>query len=108
LNDEEIIKRIAQCHDFYVHKWRETSFNMLADKMHKLADLLEKNTDRLAKIQATEMGKIYSNGKNDVIRSAKFCRHYAETSEKTLQNKKTDLQLIIHMSAMTLLESYIW
>ncbi len=71
-------------------KWRTTSFLERAEKMLKLADILETKKNELGLLITNEMGKILPEGIAEIEKSAGNCRFYAENAEKMLKDVDYD------------------
>lgn len=65
-------------------EWRKTSFEERAKLFMDLADILEKNKAKYAKVMALEIGKPISQGIAELEKCAWVCRYYAENAEKQL------------------------
>jgi succinate-semialdehyde dehydrogenase/glutarate-semialdehyde dehydrogenase len=66
--------------------WRNTTFQERAEKMKKLANILRSKKEELGLLITNEMGKIISDGVDEVEKSAGNCDFYAENAEKMLQD----------------------
>ena len=75
-------------------EWRKTSFEERTKLFMDLADILEKNKAKYAKVMALEIGKPISQGIAELEKCAWVCRYYAENAEKQLSVDKisTDAQ----------------
>jgi succinate-semialdehyde dehydrogenase/glutarate-semialdehyde dehydrogenase len=60
LNDEEIIQKIEMANEAY-KTWSKTSFDERKKMFHKLADVIEADLEKYAKLQTIEMGMLYKN-----------------------------------------------
>ena len=65
-------------------KWRDASFADRAKSMHKAAKTLRRNKDEYARIITSEMGKIITESRTEVEKSAWVCEYYADNAEKFL------------------------
>jgi NAD-dependent aldehyde dehydrogenases len=74
---EEIETALSTGHALY-KKWRDEPVASRAATLHKIADLLRKNEDELAKIATIDMGKLYSESKGEVELCAIIADYYAE------------------------------
>ncbi|WP_265594531.1 NAD-dependent succinate-semialdehyde dehydrogenase [Haloferula sp. BvORR071] len=63
---------------------RGMSFDERAGGLLRLAELLEKEQDSLAKLMAREMGKPVTQGKAEAAKCATACRYYAQHAERML------------------------
>ncbi|MET0811566.1 MAG: aldehyde dehydrogenase family protein [Microbacterium sp.] len=64
-----------------------TTFADRAAWMHRAADLMDAELDRLAALAATEMGKTIPTAKYEVGKSANGMRHYADNAERYLADE---------------------
>ena len=62
---DDIEKALSTGYALY-KKWRDEPAASRAEALHKIADLLRKNEDELAKIATTDMGKLLSESKGEV------------------------------------------
>lgn len=83
---DEISDIIGQVHEEYL-KWRETDFAYRARLMFRAAEILRKNVDRYARTISMEMGKIITEARAEVEKSAWVCDFYAENAEKFLADE---------------------
>jgi len=67
--------------------WRQTSFEHRAKLMHGAAATLRKNVDRYARLISMEMGKVITEAKAEVEKSAWVCDFYADNAEKFLADE---------------------
>lgn len=58
--------------------WKRTTFSERAALLHKAADLLEADAENLGRLMTVEMGKPLRPAIDEVLKSAKGCRYYAE------------------------------
>ena len=81
LTEEEIKQTIKKSWDGFV-KYRDEDAKTRSAKLNKLADVLDKNVEKLGKIITMEMGKPIKEAKDEVTKSAKHCRYFAEHLEE--------------------------
>jgi aldehyde dehydrogenase (NAD+) len=62
--------------------WRNTTGNVRAGLLYKLADLLEQNAERLALLESTDNGKIIRETRGQVHFAARLHRFYAGYADK--------------------------
>ena len=86
LNGSQLSKKMEIAESAFKN-WRNTSFQVRADKMRILADTLRANKKELGFLITTEMGKILSEGIAEVEKSAGNCDFYAENAERMLKDK---------------------
>lgn len=67
-------------------EWRETSIQHRASMTIRLADLLERDREKLATLMAHEMGKPIVQGRAEIDKCAWACRYYAEETESILED----------------------
>ncbi|HLV91311.1 MAG TPA: NAD-dependent succinate-semialdehyde dehydrogenase [Acidimicrobiia bacterium] len=65
-------------------EWETVSIADRAVPMRVLADLLERDREKLAVLMADEMGKPLAQGLAEVDKCAWVCRHYADEAERIL------------------------
>ena len=82
----EIEKRLARAQRAFEQHRREPIFKRSA-LMIAAASLLEAEKSRLAEIMTCEMGKLYSAAIEEVEKSARGCRYYAENAERFLEDE---------------------
>jgi succinate-semialdehyde dehydrogenase/glutarate-semialdehyde dehydrogenase len=89
LDDTEVQERIA-CAATAFASYRLTSYAQRAEWMNAAADLLDEDTDSLAELMTTEMGKTLKAAKAEVGKCAAGCRFYAEHAERFLADEPVD------------------
>lgn len=67
--------------------WKEFSFEKRAKYILNLANILENNIDKYAKIITIEMGKPITQSRQEISKCALLCKHYAQNAEKYLKDK---------------------
>jgi succinate-semialdehyde dehydrogenase / glutarate-semialdehyde dehydrogenase len=82
-DEEETIRRLARAWAGF-ESYREVPYTERADRLKRLADLLEQRTDELAAQATTEMGKPIAQSRSEVEKCAWLCRHYADRGEEYL------------------------
>ncbi|MEO7367620.1 MAG: NAD-dependent succinate-semialdehyde dehydrogenase [Gemmatimonadaceae bacterium] len=76
--------------DLAVTAWkahRATTFEERAVSMRKLADLLEAEDDKLARLMTIEMGKPIGAAEAEVAKCATACRYYADNAVRFLSDE---------------------
>jgi succinate-semialdehyde dehydrogenase/glutarate-semialdehyde dehydrogenase len=58
--------------------WRHTSFAERARLLNRLADLLEADPAKLGRLMTLEMGKLVRPAGDEILKSARGCRYYAD------------------------------
>jgi len=69
------------------HAHRLTTFEQRARRMHRLADLLEAEDDKLARLMTLEMGKPIAAAVAEVEKCAGACRYYADNAVRFLADE---------------------
>lgn len=77
LTPEELDARL-ECAAAASALWKRTSFSERAALLRKAADILEAEAERLGRLMTVEMGKPVRPAMDEVLKSAKGCRYYAE------------------------------
>ncbi|MEV6823433.1 NAD-dependent succinate-semialdehyde dehydrogenase [Amycolatopsis sp. NPDC051102] len=90
LTDAEVDRKIARAVTAF-HEHRRTSFAERAERMRRAADILDAETDELARLATLEMGKTLASAKAEVAKSAKGCRWFAEHTEALLADEPHDV-----------------
>ncbi|QOT18551.1 aldehyde dehydrogenase AldH [Paenarthrobacter sp. YJN-5] len=80
---EEVENRIARAEAAF-RSLQNTSFEERARWMHKAADILESESDEVARLIATEMGKTLATAKYEALKSATGMRHFADHAQRYL------------------------
>ncbi|KAH3667145.1 hypothetical protein OGAPHI_002794 [Ogataea philodendri] len=80
--EKEVDQAVAAARGVY-QSWLQVPGEERALKMHKLADLLEKNADLVAKVEAMDSGKPFeSNAKPDILSVVEYLRYCAGWADK--------------------------
>ena len=74
---------------FQIH--RHSSFAQRAERLNKVAALLEEEKESLARIVTLEMGKLHRDAIAEVVKCAGGCRFYAEHAEQFLAEQPVQL-----------------
>ena len=83
--DAEVEERLALADETF-GTWRQTSFAERAELVSRLADVLEGDTDDLARTMIIEMGKPLEQAKGEVRKCAGGFRYFAEHAEALLHD----------------------
>jgi succinate-semialdehyde dehydrogenase/glutarate-semialdehyde dehydrogenase len=83
LGEEEIERRLATA-DTTFRTYRTTSLAERARLMHRAADLLDEDTEDVARVMTTEMGKPVTQARAEAAKCAKAMRWYADHAEVLL------------------------
>lgn len=85
--DEEIIQKIEKANEAYL-EWSKTSFEHRRKMFYKLADVIEADLEKYAKLQTIEMWMLYKNSVWWLKATANLVRWFADNAEKVLWEKK--------------------
>lgn len=69
------------------HKWKTTGFDIRANMLRRVAELLKKNKVRYAMMITAEMGKTIRESIAEVEKSATVCAYYADHAEEFLKEE---------------------
>ena len=83
---EERLERAARAAASY----RRTSYDQRAGWLRAAADVLDAETDQLAELMVTEMGKTLKAAKAEIGKCAAACRYYAEHGPAMLADEPVD------------------
>jgi succinate-semialdehyde dehydrogenase / glutarate-semialdehyde dehydrogenase len=67
--------------------WRTTGFDERAALLNRVAELMDRDEDRLARLMTVEMGKPIREARGEVKKSAWCARHYAGSGEAYLASQ---------------------
>jgi succinate-semialdehyde dehydrogenase/glutarate-semialdehyde dehydrogenase len=81
-----IDKAVAQAVSTY-EAWKKTDYKTRAQLLYKVAGLLRKKKDELAKIITLEMGKLLAHAEGEIKLSAEIFDYYAKNAESFLADK---------------------
>jgi succinate-semialdehyde dehydrogenase/glutarate-semialdehyde dehydrogenase len=70
--------------------WRDTDFAQRAGLMASVADVLEANSDRWARLMTDEVGKPITESRAEIAKCAWVCRYYAAEAEDMLADRHID------------------
>ena len=65
-------------------KWSQTSGIVRANLMVRLAEILEANTDRLARLESMDNGKLLRESTGNMKSAARYYRYFAGYADKLL------------------------
>jgi succinate-semialdehyde dehydrogenase / glutarate-semialdehyde dehydrogenase len=83
LTDEQVQQKLQTARETF-RSYRTTSFAERAAMLNRAADIFETDTDELARIATTEMGKTFAAAQAEVAKCVKGCRWFAEHTETIL------------------------
>ena len=72
--------------------YRKTSFAERAAGMHRLADALEHDKQRLGRLMTLEMGKTLASAVAEAEKCATACRYYADNAQRFLADEEVPTQ----------------
>jgi succinate-semialdehyde dehydrogenase/glutarate-semialdehyde dehydrogenase len=87
LTDEQIGQKLQLASEEF-RRHRKTSFSERSRWMARAAEILEKETDRFARIMTMEMGKTLDSARAEAKKCATACRYYAENAERFLADEE--------------------
>ena len=87
LTDREIDQKLQLASRAY-QRHRRTSFADRSKWMARAAEILEKETDRFARIMTLEMGKTLESARAEALKCATACRYYVENAEHFLADEE--------------------
>ncbi len=82
---------VKRSHECFLH-WRFTPIEERAQKARKLADLILKNKMLLASLMTDEMGKLRSQGEQEVELCAAICQYSADNAAKELASESREME----------------
>lgn len=85
-SSEEVDVIVNQC-DQAFQSWRDTGFDVRAEKLNRLGALLIERKESLAVLITTEMGKLKREAVGEVEKCAWVCRWYAANGEQFLEHE---------------------
>src|SRR5512143_296826 len=87
LTDEQIEQKLQAASEAF-QRHRKTSFAERSRWMARAAEILEKDTDRFARIMTLEMGKTLESARAEALKCATACRYYVENAERFLADEE--------------------
>ena len=91
LNEAEIEEKL-ECAARAFREHRRTSFAGRAEKMRRVAEILEREKDEFARVMTIEMGKPVRAARDEAAKCALVCRYYAEHAEKFLADEVVETE----------------
>lgn len=83
LTDDQVEQKLQRAHDTF-RTYRDTTFAQRSGWLRAAADILDAETDELARLATLEMGKTFAAAKAEVSKSAYGLRWYADNAERAL------------------------
>src|SRR5271154_5572169 len=71
-------------------RYRKTTFSDRARSMSRVADILERDKEKLGRLITTEMGKPLISSVHEIEKCALVCRYYAEHAERYLVDEMVE------------------
>lgn len=84
LTDAELDERVENARVAFA-TYRRTSFPDRAQRMNRVADILEAKKTEYGRLMTTEMGKTFRSAVDEVSKCARTCRYYADHAERMLK-----------------------
>jgi len=94
LSDGELQAKLDRAEAAY-QDYRRTSFAQRATWLHRVADLLAQERERLARLATLEMGKPLSQALAEVDKCVLGCRYYADHGAAGLADQVHDAQALV-------------
>ncbi|WP_417886719.1 NAD-dependent succinate-semialdehyde dehydrogenase [Zunongwangia sp.] len=86
MTNEEASAAVKRCHDAFVD-WKKKSLEERAEVIKAIGKNLAASKKEFAQLMTNEMGKLRSQGEQEIELCAKICEHTAESGSKELQNE---------------------
>jgi succinate-semialdehyde dehydrogenase/glutarate-semialdehyde dehydrogenase len=86
LDARGIEKRVARAFAA-AQEWRQTTLERRAELMRTAADVLEKDAKPLGRLVTLEMGRPIAPAVDEIVKSARGCRYYAEHAARFLADE---------------------
>jgi len=83
---EELLPKIGQIDEAQI-AWKTTTFSQRSSLLNKAAEILEAHIEDYATLLTTEMGKIRSESKAEILKCVACLRYYAENGASLLANE---------------------
>ncbi|QFT99621.1 Succinate-semialdehyde dehydrogenase [NADP(+)] 1 [Roseovarius sp. THAF8] len=90
MSDAEAFEAVEACHAAFL-EWREKSFEERGETLKAIAKALRARTDDLSELMTREMGKLSSNGKDEIELCAQIFEYTAEHGPGQLEDETRDL-----------------
>ncbi|HET7218564.1 MAG TPA: NAD-dependent succinate-semialdehyde dehydrogenase [Vicinamibacterales bacterium] len=87
LDERGIEERLARA-AHVAREWRQTSLDHRATRMRAAADVLEKDAKALGRLVTVEMGRPIAPAIDEILKSARGCRYYAEHAARFLADEE--------------------
>ena len=90
MTDDEVKRAIEASHNAFL-EWRQTSPEERAKHLKNIGEHLSKNKDKLKKLMTEEMGKMLSQGEQEVDLCAGICEYSAKNGPDQLKDEERTL-----------------
>lgn len=90
LSKKQIDKKISKADEAF-KEWKKTSFEERRELFHKLADVIEADLEKYAKLQTIEMWMLYNFSVKWLKATASLIRWFADNAEKVLKEEEYDI-----------------
>jgi len=91
LNEQQLEAKIEKAQEAFL-EWKETSFDYRKKMFHKLADVIDADVEKYAKLQTIEMWMLLWSSINGLKWTANLIRWFANNAEKVLGKKEYDIE----------------
>jgi succinate-semialdehyde dehydrogenase/glutarate-semialdehyde dehydrogenase len=82
ISDSKLQEAIDKSYEAFQFNKKSSTLKSRADKLVKLADLIDQNVEKYAKLMTLEMGKPITSTLAEVKKSSGACRYYAQHVDK--------------------------
>ncbi|MEH6791203.1 NAD-dependent succinate-semialdehyde dehydrogenase [Parasphingorhabdus sp.] len=90
MSDAEAMDVVQDCHNAYLD-WRLKSLDERAAVISAIADELRKSKDEFAQLMTDEMGKLLSDGREEIELCASICDYTAQNGPDMLADEERDV-----------------
>lgn len=90
MSDQEVENAIKDCHQAFL-KWKMKTAEERAEVIRNIGKKLNEHKDELVKLMTTEMGKLLSQGEQEVDLCAAICEYTAKTGPESLKDEEREL-----------------
>tara|TARA_B100001146_G_scaffold220887_1_gene230282 strand:+ start:817 stop:2199 length:1383 start_codon:yes stop_codon:yes gene_type:complete len=90
MSDAEAKQAVEDCHEAFL-SWKFTSFEERANKLKAIAVEFKKNKQELVELMTKEMGKLTSQGEQEIDLCISICEYTAENGADSLKDEQRTL-----------------
>ncbi|MDN4165215.1 NAD-dependent succinate-semialdehyde dehydrogenase [Cytophagales bacterium LB-30] len=83
----QLVENAIEKAHFTFQTWKAKPLEYRVNLLLRLAEVLEKDTEALARLMALEMGKVLADGRAEIEKCAACCRYYAQHAADFLKDK---------------------